>query len=163
MDKAPPPIFTFTHDGTGLMYPTYRSRVSVTLQYVNVTVVGRGITKKAAKHDAARLALEKLSDMKVLQSVLEAKKREQQTSSKTNYAAVRQLQHFCRKEIILQPKFNLVAEMGPLYAKEYAIECSVGEEFKETATASTKRVAKRLAAHKMLETLREIERSIERS
>lgn len=154
--KAQLPEFTLIEDGTREKKPQFKYQVALTLQKVYIKIIGTGSSKKKAKQESAWLALEKLSEMNILQSVLEAIRLEQEISPKINYNAVRQLRKFCKEKYILKPKYNLVAATGPLTAMDYTIECSVYMH-KETGMASTKKMAKRFAADRMLKKLKEID------
>ncbi|XP_064456148.1 RISC-loading complex subunit TARBP2-like isoform X2 [Ornithodoros turicata] len=150
--------------------PTFMYRVQVGDAVANAT----GQSKKKAKHAAARALLEKLlADdgpfSKFRASVLEglpamdaADPVKGSPDASKNVASteedgipgnpVGELQERCMKERWRPPYYETVAEEGLPHERTFAISCLVNN-FNEIGMGKSKRLAKRQAAHKMIQLL----------
>ncbi|XP_026470801.1 interferon-inducible double-stranded RNA-dependent protein kinase activator A homolog A-like [Ctenocephalides felis] len=155
--KTPAPKFNLIRDGTGTRNPIFIYEVRVTVNEIEVRVVGSGKSKKEAKQESARLALTKLSEINLIESpVLEDKETVEGQPSTTIPVAVRKLSQFCDKNGLPIPVYNLIEETGPSHAKQYTMECTVST-FKERATASSKQAAKHVSSEAVFLILQKID------
>lgn len=134
-NRTPHPIYELLADGT-----TSRDKVFIyqcTAQFE--TAQGIGKSKKEAKYDSATNILKLIS---------------YQVDKKSEVipedVAVGDLIKLCAKMKIGDPKFNVLNESGLPHNVEFTYECCVGIH-RVVAQHSTKKGAKKLAAHKMFQ------------
>ncbi|XP_028929708.1 RISC-loading complex subunit TARBP2 isoform X2 [Ornithorhynchus anatinus] len=130
--------------------PNFTFRVTVG----DTTCTGQGPSKKAAKHKAAEEALRYLKRGSVLESVPEDNRR----SPMEVKAPVSAQQSECNPvgalQLVVQkgwrlPEYTVTQESGPAHRKEFTMTCRV-ERFVEIGSGTSKKLAKRNAAAKML-------------
>lgn len=75
------------------------------------------------------------------------------------------LQEMCMNRRLSPPVYEVGLEKGAPHERCFVIICSVGGNLKESGTGKSKKLAKRQAAHKMLQTLKSmpVERDTEQS
>ncbi|KAK9512075.1 hypothetical protein O3M35_000584 [Rhynocoris fuscipes] len=142
------PTYNIIFNGAGTHDPLFKYEVAA----CGASAVGSGKSKKEAKHEAARLLLEKLvgeSPGDVLDANVNSPYAE---VIKDN--AVGMLAEFCGEKNLPQPKYDLVRDEGLPHAKLFSFKCSVSS-FTTEAEARTKKQAKQLAANEMLNKLKE--------
>ncbi|KAL1140794.1 hypothetical protein AAG570_000722 [Ranatra chinensis] len=142
--------YNLIYNGVGTHEPMFKFEVSAGKH----TAVGTGKSKKEAKHEAARIVLQKLkSSGEDFTDLVE----DTQTIT-SPYAevlkdnAVGALTDFCAQHFLPVPKYELTRDEGLPHAKVFCMRCSVSS-LSEESTARTKKQAKQLAAHAMLDTL----------
>ncbi|KAH0629067.1 hypothetical protein JD844_010848 [Phrynosoma platyrhinos] len=132
--------------------PNFTFRVTVG----DISCTGQGPSKKAAKHKAAEVALRLLKKGNMLEP---AALEEARSSTMDVNAAVSPQQSECNpvgalQELVVQkgwrlPEYTVTQESGPAHRKEFTMTCRV-ERFIEIGSGTSKKLAKRNAAAKML-------------
>ncbi|XP_063227732.1 RISC-loading complex subunit tarbp2-like [Bacillus rossius redtenbacheri] len=166
MRQGSMPLYKLIFDQGGTHKNLFKYQVSVG----ELSAVGSGSSKKEAKHDAARTLLERLHismeatyhpAKKVIREVREdnnaASLNESFTSEGEDIAeftspamnSIGKLNDALRSKSLPQAEFSETGEEGPPHEKLFTITCTVSKQ-KESATARTKKLAKHLAAEKML-------------
>ncbi|XP_073980908.1 protein Loquacious-like isoform X3 [Rhodnius prolixus] len=145
------PAYSLILNGTGTHQPIFKFEVSASGE----TAIGTGKSKKEAKHEAARLLLEKLrhgNDVKNDDII--------DININSPYAevvkdnAVGMLTEYCGERNLKSPVYDLIRDEGLPHAKLFSYKCSVSSITTE-AQARTKKQAKQLAAQEMLNKLKE--------
>ncbi|CAH1390485.1 unnamed protein product [Nezara viridula] len=136
------PDYKLVYNGVGTHDPLFQYEVSAK----GMVAIGKGKSKKEAKHDAARCLLLKLKDDNALEQEV-AVVSPYEHSLKEN--AVGQLQDFCTLHNTASPSYELIRDEGLAHAKVFGIRCRVSSFFTE-AEARTKKQAKQQASHLML-------------
>jgi len=125
--------------------PVFKFRVTVG----NIVATGCGNSKKKAKHTSATAILSKLNSTG-------------QIEFKCNYDdeikgnPVGCLQEMCMARRLPPPTYGHHHEEGKDHQKSFTINCSIGDKYKETGIGKNKKLAKRQAAHNMIDKLREL-------
>lgn len=140
-NRIPIPDFNLLQDGTASNDPIFIYEVRLIVYETELRVVGRGSSKQRAKHESARSALERLSEMNSPPS--------QFTSFPVSITKLRQL---CHRIGLPTPEYSLVGETGPPHCKQFTIECAVST-LKETATSFSKKAAKHIASERIFNML----------
>ncbi|XP_016424068.1 interferon-inducible double-stranded RNA-dependent protein kinase activator A homolog isoform X2 [Sinocyclocheilus rhinocerous] len=120
-----------------------------------ITCKGRGSTKKAAKHEAAEAAL------KLLKRDTQPNDRRDGLSpeaGESNHVGV--LQELAMQRVWCLPEYVVCLETGPDHMKEFTVTCRL-EGLEESGTGSSKRLARRAAAERMLGKLQSLSGSPE--
>ncbi|KOC60179.1 Interferon-inducible double stranded RNA-dependent protein kinase activator A [Habropoda laboriosa] len=128
--------------------PIFRYRVTVAdIVDPIVSAMGTGKSKKEAKHAAARAVLDKLSEnLQELPGYGEEK-------IITN--PIGALQEMCMTRHWPPPKYTMENEEGLPHERQFTIVCSI-LKYREVGQGKSKKVAKRHAAHKMWQALRDM-------
>ncbi|CAM4607573.1 hypothetical protein PO909_033900 [Leuciscus waleckii] len=123
----------------------------------DVSCKGQGSTKKAAKHDAAEAALKLL-------------KRDPQPNGQRDNGLspegcdgsnpVGILQELAMQRVWCLPEYMVCMETGPDHMKEFTVTCRL-EGLEESGTGSSKKLARRAAAERMLGKLQSLSGSPE--
>ncbi|KAF4010187.1 hypothetical protein G4228_001728 [Cervus hanglu yarkandensis] len=131
--------------------PNFTFRVTVG----DTSCTGQGPSKKAAKHKAAEVALKHLKGGSMLEPALE----DSRSSPMEVQPPVSPQQSECNpvgalQELVVQkgwrlPEYTVTQESGPAHRKEFTMTCRV-ERFIEIGSGTSKKLAKRNAAAKML-------------
>ncbi|XP_074081868.1 RISC-loading complex subunit TARBP2 isoform X2 [Macrotis lagotis] len=131
--------------------PNFTFRVTVG----DTSCTGQGPSKKAAKHKAAEVALKHLKGGNMLEPLLE----DGRSPPVEVKAPVSPQQSECNpvgalQELVVQkgwrlPEYTVTQESGPAHRKEFTMTCRV-ERFIEIGSGTSKKLAKRNAAAKML-------------
>ncbi|XP_066470486.1 RISC-loading complex subunit TARBP2 isoform X5 [Tiliqua scincoides] len=131
--------------------PNFTFRVTVG----DISCTGQGPSKKAAKHKAAEVALRLLKGG----NMLEPATLEEASSPLDMTSPVSPQQSECNpvgalQELVVQkgwrlPEYTVTQESGPAHRKEFTMTCRV-ERFIEIGSGTSKKLAKRNAAAKML-------------
>ncbi|XP_052004704.1 interferon-inducible double-stranded RNA-dependent protein kinase activator A homolog [Xyrauchen texanus] len=131
-------------------------RFSVTIE--EISCKGEGSTKKAAKHEAAEAAIKLLK----LDTQPNDQRRNNGISSEAGDVsnAVGILQELAMQRVWCLPEYVLCMESGPDHRKEFTIGCRL-EGLEETGTGSSKKLARRAAAERMLGKLQSLSGSPE--
>ena len=143
--------------------PTFKYRVSVG----DLIATGCGQSKKKAKHTAAKAMLDKLMTMngsnpaaapKAAQVISLPKDIEAELMSPhddgINGNPVGDLQEMCMNRRLPPPGYEVGLEKGAPHERCFVIVCTVGGNLKESGSGKSKKLAKRQAAHMMLQTLK---------
>lgn len=167
--------------------PTFKYRVSVG----ELIATGCGQSKKKAKHTAAKSMLDKLialqqnqqsgnvtgidssvgviappkaSKVVELPKDLDAELMSPHDDG-INGNPVGDLQEMCMNRRLPPPVYEVGLEKGAPHERCFIIVCAVGGNLKESGSGKSKKLAKRQAAHKMLQTLKSmpVERDSEQS
>merc|ERR1712141_553635 len=159
--------------------PTFKYRVTVG----ELVATGCGQSKKKAKHTAAKAMLDKLVAVNqqssgcgsIVQTPKAAKVVElpkdldaelmSPHDDGINGNPVGELQEMCMNRRLPPPTYEVGMEKGAPHERSFVIVCSVGGNLKESGSGKSKKMAKRQAAHKMLQTLKSmpVERESEQS
>merc|ERR1712018_250334 len=153
--------------------PTFKYRVTVG----ELVATGEGQSKKKAKHTAAKSMLDKLvavnqqssAPPKAAKVVELPKDLDAELMSPhddgINGNPVGELQEMCMNRRLPPPTYEVGMEKGAPHERSFVIVCSVGGNLKESGSGKSKKMAKRQAAHKMLQTLKSmpVERESEQS
>lgn len=153
--------------------PTFKYRVTVG----ELVATGEGQSKKKAKHTAAKSMLDKLiavnqtstAPPKAAKVVELPKDLDAELLSPhddgINGNPVGELQEMCMNRRLPPPTYEVGMEKGAPHERSFVIVCSVGGNLKESGSGKSKKMAKRQAAHKMLQTLKSmpVERESEQS
>ncbi|XP_075757736.1 RISC-loading complex subunit TARBP2 isoform X5 [Pelodiscus sinensis] len=130
--------------------PNFTFRVTVG----DISCTGQGPSKKAAKHKAAEVALKLLKGGNMLEPA--ASEEARAPCSAQLRGGPRRPQPACRftQELVVQkgwrlPEYTVTQESGPAHRKEFTMTCRV-ERFVEIGSGTSKKLAKRNAAAKML-------------
>nr|CAD7201650.1 unnamed protein product [Timema douglasi] len=125
------------------------------------TTVGSGHSKKEAKHEAAKIALERIKETRTVtdsstEILLDAPLEQVASPYEGNLHenAVGRLQEICMANNMPLAEYVMVSEEGPPHDKWFVFRCSVSK-LAEISGARTKKQAKHLAAFKMVQTLQE--------
>ncbi|NIG59112.1 RISC-loading complex subunit TARBP2 [Pontoporia blainvillei] len=131
--------------------PNFTFRVTVG----DTSCTGQGPSKKAAKHKAAEVALKHLKGGSMLEPALE----DSRSPPMEVQPPVSPQQSECNpvgalQELVVQkgwrlPEYTVTQESGPAHRKEFTMTCRV-ERFIEIGSGTSKKLAKRNAAAKML-------------
>lgn len=156
--NATQPLFNLIHDGTGAMKPIFKYEVSVTIKQTNVKAIGTGRSKKEAKHDSARLALEKLTELKICKDKSPTVSEVEPLPRFVASDAIRNLFELCDERKLPMPEYELIQDVGPPHARQFTMMCSVAS-LKQNAVATTKKAAKQLSALNMIDLLKTVENS----
>nr|WCL52342.1 PDGF/VEGF receptor-like protein [Gryllodes sigillatus] len=150
-----PPTYELIFDGSGTHTTVFKYRVTAS----NVTAIGVGRSKKEAKHEAARMALERLATHQIADVQPPGLPREPvevvtpyKDQLKEN--AIGALLDMCTTNEIPMPEYYLIEEKGAPHEKIFTFVCSVSKQ-KEIGIGRTKKQAKQLAAFNMMNRLKE--------
>ncbi|XP_077304228.1 interferon-inducible double-stranded RNA-dependent protein kinase activator A isoform X2 [Lithobates pipiens] len=119
---------------------------------------GDGPSKKIAKHKAAESALNILrGDATLNLPMTEPITRDvsKQTANQTQENPIGSLQELAVQKGWRLPEYFISEEAGPAHKREFTLSCRV-ETFVETGSGTSKKVAKRIAAEKLLAKLQSI-------
>ncbi|XP_041036306.1 RISC-loading complex subunit tarbp2 isoform X1 [Carcharodon carcharias] len=137
--------------------PNFTFRVTVG----DINCTGQGPSKKAAKHKAAEAALKLLKGGNMLEPMLDGVKisgTESKSSSSAQLAECNPVGAL--QELVVQkgwrlPEYTVTQESGPAHRKEFTMTCRV-ERFLEIGSGTSKKLAKRNAAAKMLARIHDV-------
>lgn len=113
------------------------------------SAVGEGSQKKSAKHQAA----EKVLKMFLGEGSNSPDYDEENGMESSSSDWISQLLQFCIDHAYPKPEFVVIDQKGPSHAPEFNIRCQVGSVC-EDANEKNKKMARQMAAHKMLKGLR---------
>lgn len=163
--------------------PTFKYRVSVG----DLVATGCGQSKKKAKHTAAKAMLDTLISMQQTSPASNSSSKSAPATAKVakvvelpkdldselmsphddgiNGNPVGDLQEMCMNRRLPPPAYEVGLEKGAPHERCFVIICGVGGSLKESGSGKSKKLAKRQAAHKMLQTLKSmpVERDNEQS
>ncbi|XP_043269785.1 RISC-loading complex subunit tarbp2-like isoform X2 [Venturia canescens] len=141
--------------------PTFRYRVTV----ADVVAMGTGRSKKDAKHAAAKAVLDKLigvteADESLLSNSLPDNSQNSQDSQggygeeKVINNPIGTLQEMCMLRHWPPPKYTMEGEAGLPHERQFTIVCWM-LKYRQVGHGKSKKLAKRQAAHKMWQALRD--------
>ncbi|XP_063989845.1 interferon-inducible double-stranded RNA-dependent protein kinase activator A-like isoform X2 [Diachasmimorpha longicaudata] len=141
--------------------PTFRYRVTV----ADVVAIGTGRSKKDAKHAAAKAVLDKLigvnaetPEAPIPNSIPETQSIQDMQGSygeeKVINNPIGSLQEMCMSHHWPPPKYTMEGEAGLPHERQFTIVCSM-LKYRQVGQGKSKKLAKRQAAHKMWQTLRD--------
>nr|XP_033801532.1 interferon-inducible double-stranded RNA-dependent protein kinase activator A isoform X2 [Geotrypetes seraphini] len=126
--------------------PIFIARVAVG----DVICTGEGQSKKIAKHKAAEAALNILKgDSSISFPVLNSVVCDIPTQKEHQANPIGSLQEMAVKKGWRLPEYTVIQESGSPHNREFTMTCRL-ETFVETGTGTTKKVAKRIAAEKLV-------------
>ncbi|KAK0174999.1 hypothetical protein PV327_008784 [Microctonus hyperodae] len=148
--------------------PTFRYRVTVA-DVVDplVSAMGTGRSKKDAKHTAAKAVLDKLigvsaeanAETSITNNICEMQSIQ---DTQGNYGEekilnnpIGSLQEMCMSRHWPPPKYTMEGEAGLPHERQFTIVCSM-LKYRLMGQGKSKKLAKRQAAHKMWQTLRDV-------
>nr|XP_048687842.1 RISC-loading complex subunit TARBP2 isoform X1 [Caretta caretta] len=130
--------------------PNFTFRVTVG----DISCTGQGPSKKAAKHKAAEVALKLLKGGNMLEPAASEESRAPFSAQHRSGPRSAHLACCLSQELVVQkgwrlPEYTVTQESGPAHRKEFTMTCRV-ERFIEIGSGTSKKLAKRNAAAKML-------------
>ncbi|XP_050549104.1 double-stranded RNA-binding protein Staufen homolog 2 isoform X1 [Daktulosphaira vitifoliae] len=146
--------FTVSQVSTPYIKPELKSvgLYKVKLQIGKHEFIGQGNTNQSARHDAALKALTQIKNEEKNENIKEVLK------SGDSKSVISQVYEVALK-MKLPIKFEVLKEDGLPHMKTYVTKCSVGS-YNATGEGNGKKISKRRAAEKMLQTLKEANESI---
>ncbi|XP_043463759.1 interferon-inducible double-stranded RNA-dependent protein kinase activator A homolog isoform X3 [Leptopilina heterotoma] len=141
--------------------PTFRYRVTV----ADVVAMGTGRSKKEAKHAAAKAVLDKLigvntetADAPLPNSIPDSQGLQEMQGNygeeKVINNPIGSLQEMCMSRHWPPPKYSMEGEEGLPHERQFTIVCSI-LKYRQIGQGKSKKLAKRQAAHKMWQNLRD--------
>lgn len=122
-------------------------RFFIRCQALGHTVLGAGVTKKTAKHDAADKLLRKYRRNYDEDDADDDSK----AAVDSNY--ITELLDYCTLKDFHKPLFACIDSYGPSHAPSFTFECKL-DSIKREATADNKKLAKQLSAKAVLEEIK---------
>ncbi|CAI9556821.1 unnamed protein product [Staurois parvus] len=148
------PVYTLEKAEGQAHNPSFSFRVTIG----EISCSGDGPSKKIAKHKAAESALNILrGDATLNLPMTEPITRDvsKQTATQAQENPIGSLQELSVQKGWRLPEYFVSQEAGPAHKREFTLSCRV-ETFVETGSGTSKKVAKRIAAEKLLAKLRSI-------
>ncbi|XP_048341373.1 interferon-inducible double-stranded RNA-dependent protein kinase activator A isoform X2 [Sphaerodactylus townsendi] len=140
------PVYEFEKTEGQVHLPIFTFKVTVG----EITGTGKGPSKKIAKHRAAEAALIILKGVSNLGiSIPNHKIPESCNQAQKQTSPIGLLQEMAIHKGWRLPEYSLAQETGPPHMREFTMTCRV-ETFVETGTGTSKKLAKRNAAEKLL-------------
>jgi len=125
--------------------PVFKFRVTVG----NIVATGCGNSKKKAKHTTATAILSKLNNTGQIEFMCNY-------DDEIKGNPVGSLHEICMARRLPPPTYGHHHEEDKDQQKSFTINCSIGDKFKVTGIGKNKKLAKRHAAHNMIDILREL-------
>lgn len=150
------PHYELLYNGTGTLEPIFKYQVTAT----DLSAIGDGRTKKAAKHDAAAALLKRMQVNRALTENADIIGTEDVDIASPYTGAINQnfvgmLDEVCVINRIPNAVIVPIREEGPPHARVFTMQCQVSR-ITETAVARTKKQAKHLASQQMIKRIEEI-------
>lgn len=145
------PEFTLFDDVVDTGKPSFVCHVSA----LGKNAIGKGNSKKVAKHAAAEALLDTLKDMNTSESLPVNEIMCNPYSDEMRENAVGALQNFCLTYMINIPRYEDVSQEGLPHARYFHVKCLIPPHTTE-GTGRTKKQAKHVAAYIMLGKLKEL-------
>ncbi|KAM4698577.1 interferon-inducible double-stranded RNA-dependent protein kinase activator A [Rhinophrynus dorsalis] len=149
-----PPVYIFEKAEGQAHHPSFTFRVEIG----EISCSGDGPSKKIAKHKAAESALNILrGDTSIRLPMSEPLIRDvsKQQPNQMQGNPIGTLQELAVQKGWRLPEYSVAQESGPPHKREFTLTCRV-ETFVETGSGTSKKVAKRIAAEKLLAKLHTI-------
>lgn len=149
-----PPVYTFEKAEGQVHNPSFTFRVSIG----EISCLGEGPSKKVAKHKAAESALNVLrGDANLNLPMTQPIKKDvpKHPTNQTQGNPIGSLQELAVQKGWRLPEYFVSQEAGPPHNREFTMSCRV-ESFVETGAGTSKKVAKKIAAEKLLAKLKSI-------
>ncbi|XP_066468433.1 interferon-inducible double-stranded RNA-dependent protein kinase activator A isoform X2 [Tiliqua scincoides] len=141
------PVYELEKQGGQVHMPVFTFKVTVG----DITATGEGPSKKIAKHHAAETALNILKDSSnICISVPDHLIPESFNQAQNRTSPIGSLQELAIQKGCRLPEYSLTQETGPPHKREFTMTCRMGS-FVETGSGTSKKLAKRNAAKKLLE------------
>ncbi|XP_075465089.1 interferon-inducible double-stranded RNA-dependent protein kinase activator A [Ascaphus truei] len=149
-----PPVYNFERSEGQAHHPNFTFQVVIG----EITSTGEGPSKKIAKHKAAEAALNILRGdsnicLPMSESIICEAPKQPQNQNQDN--PIGTLQELAVRKGWRLPEYSLAQESGPPHKREFTITSRV-ETFVETGSGTSKKVAKRIAAEKLLAKLQNL-------
>nr|XP_028604345.1 interferon-inducible double-stranded RNA-dependent protein kinase activator A isoform X1 [Podarcis muralis] len=144
------PVYDFEKAEGQVHMPVFTYKVTMG----DITATGEGPSKKIAKHKAAEAALNILkgnSNICISMPDHLIPERLDQAPNQSN--PIGSLQELAIQKGWRLPEYSLAQETGPLHKREFTMTCRI-ETFVETGIGTSKKLAKRNAAEKLLDKFR---------
>lgn len=150
------PLYELLYDGTGTLEPIFKYQVTA----ADLSAIGDGRTKKAAKHDAAAALLKRMQVNRALTESADIIGTEDVDIASPYTGAINQnfvgmLDEVCVINRLPNAVIVPIREEGPPHARVFTMQCQVSR-VTETAVARTKKQAKHLASQQMIKRIEEI-------
>lgn len=150
------PHYELLYNGTGTLEPIFKYQVTA----ADLSAIGDGRTKKAAKHDAAAALLKRMQVNRALTENADIIGTEDVDIASPYTGAINQnfvgmLDEVCVINRIPNAVIVPIREEGPPHARVFTMQCQVSR-ITETAVARTKKQAKHLASQQMIKRIEEI-------
>lgn len=150
------PHYELLYNGTGTLEPIFKYQVTA----ADLSAIGDGRTKKAAKHDAAAALLKRMQVNRALTENADIIGTEDVDIASPYTGAINQnfvgmLDEVCVINRIPNAVIVPIREEGPPHARVFTMQCQVSS-ITETAVARTKKQAKHLASQQMIKRIEEI-------
>ncbi|XP_069081529.1 interferon-inducible double-stranded RNA-dependent protein kinase activator A [Pleurodeles waltl] len=147
-----PPVYDLEKAEGQAHLPSFTYKVTVD----EIVCTGQGPSKKIARHKAAEAALKILKgDCNISLSVPDPAILELPKQQPNQPNPIGTLQELAVKKGWRLPEYSLAQESGPPHKRVFTMTCRV-EDFRETGTGTSKKIAKRIAAGKLLEKLKNV-------
>lgn len=150
------PHYELLYNGTGTLEPIFKYQVTA----ADLSAIGDGRTKKAAKHDAAAALLKRMQVNRALTENADIIGTEDVDIASPYTGAINQnfvgmLDEVCVINRIPNAVIVPIREEGPPHARVFTMQCQVSS-ITETAVARTKKQANHLASQQMIKRIEEI-------
>ncbi|XP_034233449.1 RISC-loading complex subunit tarbp2-like isoform X2 [Thrips palmi] len=153
--KWNPPLY----ENTDISGPSNDPMFEVSVTLCNgIKGVGRGRQKKAAKHDAAKKALEQLKEKALTDgsdrpvTTVQSKGPINPHEDASGLNAVGELQNLCMAKRFPAPEYTVIGDEGEPHEKRFTYKCTVSQR-SATGVARKKQLAKHYSALEMLKIL----------
>ncbi|XP_029633009.1 double-stranded RNA-binding protein Staufen homolog isoform X2 [Octopus sinensis] len=137
-------------------FPRVSKMSYVSLKVGHREFSGEGLTRQAARHNAAAKALQVLHNEPIVNTKKKEVIEESNTEDKDQLKSEISLVHEIALKRNLTVSFEVTRESGPPHMKTFVTQCSVGE-FVTEAEGNSKQVSKKRAAESMLEELKNLQ------
>ncbi|XP_069472209.1 interferon-inducible double-stranded RNA-dependent protein kinase activator A isoform X2 [Ambystoma mexicanum] len=145
-----PPMYELEKAEGQAHLPSFTYKVTLD----EIVCTGQGPSKKIARHKAAEAALKILKgDCGLSLSMQELAVTDTPKQQPNQPNPIGTLQELAVKKGWRLPDYSLAQESGPPHKREFTMTCRV-EKFAETGAGTSKKIAKRIAASKLLEKLK---------
>ncbi|XP_071977708.1 interferon-inducible double-stranded RNA-dependent protein kinase activator A isoform X1 [Engystomops pustulosus] len=149
-----PPVYALEKSEGQAHNPSFTFRVTIR----EISCIGEGSSKKVAKHKAAESALNILrgdANLNLPMTEPIVKDAPKQSTNQPQSNSIGLLQELAVQKAWRLPEYFVSQEAGPPHKREFTMSCRV-ESFVETGSGTSKKVAKKIAAEKLLAKLRSI-------
>lgn len=137
-------------------YPRMPRMCYVSLKVGHREFIGEGLTRQAARHNAAAKALRILHNEPLPNNDKKEALEEQNNEDKDQLKSEISLVHEIALKRTMPVHFEVTRESGPPHMKTFVTQCTVGD-FLTEAEGNSKQVSKKRAAESMLEELKKLQ------
>lgn len=146
-NKIVAPYFEELAGESSLLSKNFKCKAAVLYQGESKEAIGTGLSKKSAKHSAARCLLELLG-LKF-----------DWTTSEVDHDTVSTLQQMCVARNYCTPAYEDIQVTGPSHCPEFTLRCTVASLVRE-AKAPTKKLAKQMVAKEIIQFIQDSPRAV---